>query len=241
MQVLNDALSLVGTVVVAGGGLSLIVYQLFRHFGAKWLDERFESRLQALKHAQATELEQLRFNMNKLIDRAVKLHQREFEVLPEAWRLLNEAFWATKALIAPFRQYADLDRMTSAHLDEFLAECKLMNWEKEEIRRTDGKTAFYAKRIRWHEQGEMEQKAREAYRHLMSYGVFIETDLRKRFHDLHDLIWNAIVEHGLSLQDRHAPAPHDEQTKLSTNGEALLKHIEQAVHQRLWSGHEAPL
>lgn len=74
MEPLNDILRLVGTLVLAGGGLSLIVYQTFKHLAAKWLDARFEERLQALKHEQQKEIEQLRLKISTLLDRAVKLH-----------------------------------------------------------------------------------------------------------------------------------------------------------------------
>jgi len=41
--------------------------------------------LLAYKHEQQKELEHLKFSINAQMDRATKLHQREFEALPEAW------------------------------------------------------------------------------------------------------------------------------------------------------------
>jgi len=84
--------------VAAGGGLTLIAYQIFKRFAVKWLDSKFEERLQALKHKHGKEIERLRFEIAKLLDRATKLHQREFEVLPEAWSKLNDAFWNTQSV-----------------------------------------------------------------------------------------------------------------------------------------------
>src|SRR5690242_14921631 len=93
MEGLEEILKAVGAVVLAGGGMSLIVYQVFKHLAARWLESKFEERLQALKHAHGKELEQLRFRISALLDRATKLHQREFEVLPDAWAKLNDAFY----------------------------------------------------------------------------------------------------------------------------------------------------
>ena len=51
----------------------------------QWLDSKFAERLEAYKHQQQRELEQLRFQINALFDRVTKLHQREFQVLPDAY------------------------------------------------------------------------------------------------------------------------------------------------------------
>ena len=111
MEALEPLLKFVGGIVVAGGGLSLIAYQVFRLLTAQWLDARFEKRLQALKHEQQKELEQLRYKVSALLDRAVKLHQREFDALPEAWSKLNDVYWYVRSFVHPFQTYPDLDRM----------------------------------------------------------------------------------------------------------------------------------
>jgi hypothetical protein len=61
---------------------------LFKVLGEKWLNAKFEERLAQYKHAQQKEIEQLRFRINSLMDRTTKLHQHEFDVLPEAWSRL---------------------------------------------------------------------------------------------------------------------------------------------------------
>lgn len=86
---LEELLKAIGLLVVAAGGLTAIAYAIFKNLGEKWLDARFDERLAAYKHEQQKELEQVRFKITALLDRATKLHQREFEVLPEAWSLLN--------------------------------------------------------------------------------------------------------------------------------------------------------
>ena len=84
MELLDSVLKVIGFIVIAGGGLSLIVFHVFKYLGEKWLDSKFEERLQALKHEHGKELERLRFKISTALDRATKLHQREFDVLPDA-------------------------------------------------------------------------------------------------------------------------------------------------------------
>jgi cell division protein FtsB len=61
------------------------LFGALKWFGENWINSKFSERLEAFKYAQQRELEQLKFQINASMDRAVKLHQREFETLPEAW------------------------------------------------------------------------------------------------------------------------------------------------------------
>jgi hypothetical protein len=77
---LNGVMSFIGTVLLAGGGGGAVVFYLFKLFGEKWLNTKFEERLATFKHEHQKEIERLRGTINTLMDRATKLHQREFEV-----------------------------------------------------------------------------------------------------------------------------------------------------------------
>jgi len=77
---LNDILAAIGAIIVAGGGLVAMTFGLFKFFGEKWLNNKFDERLASFKHAQQQEIERLRFRINALMDRTAKLHQWEFEV-----------------------------------------------------------------------------------------------------------------------------------------------------------------
>ena len=76
MEPFSDILRLVGTVVLAGVGISLIVYQAFKHLAGKGLAAYFEEKMQVLKYAQQKKLSQFRVNVSTLLVRGVKPHQR---------------------------------------------------------------------------------------------------------------------------------------------------------------------
>jgi len=117
-NVLGPILTAIGTFIVAGGGIAAIAYGLFRLLSEKWLTAKFEERLAAYRHAQQRELEHLRFEINKLMDRSVKLHQREFEVLPLAWSLFNDAYWQVNGIYG-FKMRPDLNAMSEANFEEW--------------------------------------------------------------------------------------------------------------------------
>ena len=80
----------IGALVLAGGTVTGLALWLFKLFGEKWLSSKFAKRLEAFKHDQQKEIEHLRFEISKLLDRTIKLHQREFEVLPRSMGASHE-------------------------------------------------------------------------------------------------------------------------------------------------------
>src|ERR1035437_5397427 len=117
-----------------------VAYWIFKSFSEKWLTSKFDERLAAYKHEQQKELEQLRYKINALMDRTIKLHQKEFDVLPEAWGHLTDAYGVVTATTSFLQQYPDLDQMNGAQLEEFLKDTPFKDWQKDEIRNAAKKT-----------------------------------------------------------------------------------------------------
>lgn len=234
MDALDPILKLVGSIVIAGGGLSLIIYQIFKHFAVKWLDARFEERLQALKHDQQKEIEQLRYKISALLDRAVKLHQREFDVLPEAWAKLNDAYWFVRSLVSSFQSYPDIDRMNPAQLSEFIGECHLHGWQKDELKQSHKKNDYYQKAIFWHNLTDAKTKSSKAYRYLIKNGIFIKGDIRQELNLIHDLTWAALSEHEMNEAHDVIPRHRENVDKLAKEGDEKMKVLERQIHSRLW-------
>lgn len=234
MEAINQVLTAIGWIVVAGGGLSFIVFQVFKHLGAKWLDARFEERLQALKHEQGKEIEELRFKISAILDRTVKLHQREFEILPEAWSKLNDAFWEIRRLVSSVQSYPDVDRMPGAQLEEFLTICSFSNWQKMELRDATNKNEVYQKHIFWHHLGDAQSKANDGYTYFVRNKIFIDHEIRAQLSVIHDLMWGALSEHQSNEQHGILPRQRQKIDDFLSNGEVLLTKLEILVHRRVW-------
>ena len=78
-------------VILAGGGGALVAYGIFTYFGRSWLDNKFSKGLENFKHQQNLQMEQYRFEINSLFNRISKIHEKEFEVLPELWFKLQNS------------------------------------------------------------------------------------------------------------------------------------------------------
>jgi hypothetical protein len=101
----GPVLAAIGGVAVVGGAVAGFALWLFKLFGEKWLSNRFAERLAAFQHEQVKEIERLRFDISKMLDRTSKLHDHEFEVLPKAWELLTKSYYTTGSIVASFQSY----------------------------------------------------------------------------------------------------------------------------------------
>lgn len=235
MLVIRTIAEIVGLIGLLVAAIGSITYKLFQRYGEKWLDTKFDERLAAYKHEQQKELEQLRFKINALLDRTTKLHQREFEVLPEAWAKLTDAYHRTLGFVAPLQSYPDLNKMSPLHLKEFLEKSPLGAWEKAEIEREQDRTRYYIDHIFWHRLVETRDIVTDAHAYIFKNGIFLPNELKTKFTTLSDLVFDALWEHQSNKQHEIQPEKREKQLELRNKGPELIKDLETDVHHRLWN------
>jgi hypothetical protein len=233
MVMIDQLLQYIGQLVLYGGGAVAIAYAAFRTLTVKWLDNRFAERLASYKHAQAKEIEELRFQINSLFDRLTKLHQKEFEVLPEAWARLYDAYWKAASFLACVRSYPDLDKMTEAHRNEFIQSCKLLEWQKAEVREAANKGDCYQKFITWHEFADAQEAAIESHTYVQTNGIFLTQEMRDQFNRVDDLIWKALKARESILKNGYRSSWDDKVTAFEEEAKPLIKELEEKVRRRL--------
>lgn len=231
---LSPVLTAIGAFLVAGGGFAAIAYAIFRFFSEKWLTAKFEERLAAYKHAQQKELEHLRLEINSLLDRNVKLHQREFDTLPQAWSLFNDAFWLIRDIWG-LRTYPDLNSLPSDKLEEFLKEKSLTESQKKEIRGAADKTQTYIGFAEWDEIRDALKSYSEWKRFYLKNAIFMTESIKVTFSELDELIKGALVEHKMRVENRGARMREMKDfEKLLSEGQKLRDVLEAEIHKRLW-------
>jgi hypothetical protein len=233
-----DVFAFLGKVALAGGGGTAIAYLAFKHFGAKWLDSRFQKNFQNLVHDQNKEIERLRSSLLRSIDRAAKLHQREFEALPEIWSLLSDAFWLARSLVSRVQSYPDVNRMESAQLDQFIRECKLAEWQKTQLRLEHDKTKYYAAQIYWHRLQEAKGSLLSSNISVSKNGIFLQEHIKVLAKHVLDLVWKALIEDEINHEEDVIPRLRADIDKLHNEGDALLSRLEEAIQNRLWQHDE---
>jgi hypothetical protein len=237
-EIVRALLTFVGLVFGAGGGIAIIAYGLLRFFGEKWMNARFDERLAAFKHAQEKELEELRYKISALMDRTIKLHQREFDVIPEAWGKLTEAYGVVTAVTSALQQYPDLDRASTSQLEEFLESSSLAKWQKDEIRSSEKRTDYYIKAVALQKISQAREACRDFHVYFKRNGIFVPEPIKAQFLQLDKLIYDALVEHEINERDEVRPRLRDGLKRLS-QAEAQMAALELDVQRRLWSASKA--
>lgn len=86
------------TAVVVFGGLAFLG---FRWLLRKWLDNHFAQQLEEFKREQSELLEEYRLEINSEFNRISKIHEKEFEVLPEIWGRIQSSYTGFVFVAAP--------------------------------------------------------------------------------------------------------------------------------------------
>jgi len=71
-----------------------------------------------------------RYKINTIFNRVLKIHEKEYEVLPEAWAKLQDAKDYISDLVNPFQKYPDFSRLNEAAIRNFLQK---NDWEDYQI------------------------------------------------------------------------------------------------------------
>ncbi|MBW8000895.1 MAG: hypothetical protein FVQ80_02605 [Planctomycetes bacterium] len=138
-------------------------------------------------------LQQQKAEYNKLFNRVTKIHEKEFEVLPEAWFKMQDALGRISSLVSRITLRPDLDRMGEAALEEFMAKSKLYEHEKKELRESPNKLDYYQKTIFWHDSHEAQQAFQDFHNYIIRNQIFLTSKLQEQFMKLDDIMWSAIV------------------------------------------------
>jgi hypothetical protein len=224
------------SVVTAGGGSALIAVAVVKAFGSKWLENRFAERLQGLKHGHDQEMAHLKMRIDGQLDRAVKLNQREFEVLPDIWGKVTDAHYRALSFLSPMRQYPDFSKMDDEQRDETLAKSDLAEWQKTELRAQDRyqQASYYAQALYWHELHEAKLASGKASDAVTKNGMFLSPDTFAKLDEFTTKIYRAISTHEINKELRDS-TPGDEVADYRKNGEPAFKELSAFLRSRFWS------
>ena len=211
-------------------------YLMFKLLSEKWLNAKFDERLAAYKHAQQRELEQLKGEISVLLDRTLKLHQREFDVLPEVWgRLFN----AVNVVTLGFSQAPNVNSMTEAQLHDLLEKSEFAAWQKDELRAARDKTRYYTDTLGRRNLHSAHVKFMEFDAYLMKSGIFIPNPIKSQLTAVALLMHEAIMERRFP-RSHNEPPDFDKGLELHQRGRAMLKDLESSVQTRLRAQGQTP-
>jgi hypothetical protein len=232
MDIASSLFATIGYIVVGVGAVGTFVWWLFRTFSEKWLNAKFEERLAVYKHEQQKELEHLKFSINAQMDRATKLHQREFEALPEAWARLMHAHGVIMSVVSRLQSFPDLNVMQPDQLEDFIVNSELAEWQRQLIRQAKDKTSIYRNQIEPFKIARARKASKKFYMYFRRNGIFIREPIREQFDKLDQLMLDALNEHQMNFQ--HQTREFKSIDRLNSEGEKMVRELEKDVQKILW-------
>ena len=169
-------------------------YGIFKWLGKNWLDQYFKERLEQLKHEKQKEIEHLRHEISTLYSRISKIHEKEFEILPQAWLFLQEAYGAAFDIVKSLKQYPDLNRMSDVEFEDFLEKrCKLLDYQKVEIREASDRLKYYQEAFDLLQLHRAKKAQIDFSNFLIRNGIFLTDELKAQLKALNDSLNRIII------------------------------------------------
>ncbi len=231
---MNEAILIfIGKVVAFGGGLVAIAYGLFQFLGRKWIENKFSKQLEEYKNEQRKELEDFRFKINTLFNRVTKIHEKEFEVLPESWSKLHDAKSIISNLVSPLQSYPDFNKMTEEEIRSSLKNTLLEEFQVEKLIQHEDKTKYYQEKIFWLRLHDAKKKFSEFHVYITKNRIFLSDDLKGLFIDADNLLWETMTEKEIGESYKDYQMMHSAYKKLRDNIDEIIEKIEKQVQERL--------
>ncbi|MQV12211.1 hypothetical protein GHL01_00430 [Sinorhizobium meliloti] len=230
----KSTLALISVLGISVTAVVTAAYALFKFLGEKWISQKFAQQLEAYKSEQGRELERLRHRINGVFDRTKRLHDREFEVVPDLWGQLVEAHGWAWSYISPLQNYPDVDRMDADELEEFLEDKPFSKAQKRDISAASRRLETYREISEQYKYSDAMSKLRDFNIAFRKQGIFLQSEIKKDMGDLAQMIRGAVIEHQINQEDKPRPRLRDDYKKLETEGKVLFEKIEQDVVDRLW-------
>ena len=229
----SDFWGVMGQVFTIIAGAVGVAYALFRYFGKKWLDNLFEEKSLALQHQQELQMEQYRFEINSLFNRIIKVHEKEFEVLPLMWFKLQEALGKVMNLTSPFQQYPDLTHMNQEELEESLDSVDFSPSQMRKIIEAKDKNQTFIELYFWVRFSEVQQSVNDFHNYLVLNKIFLNKALFENFSTVDKSLMKALQERELSERYGEKIRPSQTFTKLKEEVTPLVEELESQIQERL--------
>jgi len=226
-----------------GGAL---LFALFKWSGQKWVErllnkdlEQFkreqQEKLEGFKGEQQKELERLR---HLLSTRISKIHEKEFEVLPQAWLMLNDLHGAVhRAVDLTMKYYPDFKNFSDEQLAAFLKSEPVSSWfseyQKSELQKTNDKNKYYMDALKARYIDEANDKHRLFLNYLIEHRIFMTDDLRTKFYEAQKALFSALTSYSIGTDHNNWELVRHGQEEMLNKMQDRIDAAEQAIQARL--------
>lgn len=219
-----------------GGGSTALAYLIFKTLGDRWLDNKFKERLKLVEHGYSVELSKLKQRLDTAANGLNRIHQKEFEVLPEAWGLLDEAMGTLKWVVSPMQSYPDVSRMGEEDWSDFIEGLEAFGKANKRYLfgvHTENRQREYNRLYDAHKNRLAEKAIRDFHVYATRHSIFLPEELRVQFDAIKSLLWSASVAKSVGSQAADWKLQQEGWKKLEEQAEPLFDEIRKAIQVRI--------
>lgn len=228
------------SISVLVGGFFIARYVIF-----KWLDAHFQHRLEAYKQQAlaATEqqkhdlqaiIENKKLEINSRFDRTTRIHQLEFQMLPELWGKLNDCILKSQSLFG-LRTYPDVVRLED---DKLIRHMKSLNFTENQVEivlTSLDRAKSYQKIIDAIDYGEATSSFNEYAIAIRKSSIFVGPELFDKFKYYEDILKMALIEIDMNRQTFNQRHSFEHGAKLGEAAGQPLLDFQTEIRNRLWN------
>lgn len=216
---MEEVFELFGKILVYGGVPAAIAYLIFIFLGKKTVETWFTKRLKKFE-----------YDLNSLFNRATKIHEKEFEVLPQAWTKLDNLLDLVRKFIRETHSIPNLNNKSSQELEEFLSKQDLNEDEKQNVRNHKDKNLWYF--------NEKSEKVGDACLDFQDYitknAIFLSSDLKSKFKKAEEKIRTAWATRNTAEESKDRNKGITEACQIIQKDiKPIVEKIEELVQKRL--------
>ena len=225
-SITDQVSSFIGTIVATGGGAAVVAYFIFQWLGKNWIENKFKQRLEEHRHQQALEIQRLRVEIDSMLSGSIKLQEFEFQTLPEAWKLLNDARGNVNDLMSPLQQYPDLSKMNNEEIQDILRSSNLLESQKKKIIKSEDKMKTYMEVIFWKKLSTARNSCAEFHKYIEKMGIFIPNELKNNLTEASKIMWSSLVSKEVGHEAKEWKMQREGSDKLKNEFEPLFAVIQ---------------
>ena len=223
----------IGKIVAVGGGAAAIAYGLFLFLGKRWIEDKFSMRLESYKNEQQKNLEDFKYQINALFNRVLKIHDKEMEILPEAWAKLHDAIDLTSNLVSVYQEYPDFKRLKDTEVISYLESIKWKQHQIDELLEATDRNKHFQEKIFWHRLGDAQKRFSDFHKYITRNKIFMGEELKSHFSKVGDLLWESLVTREVGEEVKDHKMIVESYKKLKENLNQIVSEIEKLMQERL--------
>ncbi len=199
-DIYSQVTNFLGHVLLTGGGAAAVAFLVFRLFSERWLQSKFDEKLEAFRHENAKELQQFKLKADGVLDAKIRFQQKQFEVISVCWSGMNEALGAVQELVNPFQHYEDIGAMSLPLRKEYVEKLDLFEAQKQEILDSEDPTESLIEAQFWRRYNSAANLIRDFGNKLYLNQIYLDGELFKKFEAIKFLMRQMLISKKMSKQ-----------------------------------------